>query len=80
MNKEKTKNTAINDPVILEFKKTLVEKFSTDVTNVFLYGSRAHGDFEQESDYDVIVLVNKISKNLEDQICTMAWEFGFERG
>ena len=73
------KNIPITDPVILAFKKRLLERFSIDIRKVLLYGSRARGDFEQESDYDVIVLVDKADKTLEEQICNTAWDFGFER-
>jgi predicted nucleotidyltransferase len=66
------------DPIIISFKKKILEKFPQAVRNVLLYGSRARGDFEKESDYDVIVLVDKADKDLEESICVMAWDIGFE--
>jgi len=72
------KKASITDPIILEFKKRLLERFPGIVRHVFLYGSRARGDFERESDYDLIILVDKASKDLEERICVMAWDMGFE--
>lgn len=71
-------STPIIDPVISAFKKRLLEKFSGSVKKVLLYGSRARGDFEQGSDYDLIVLVDEMDKSLEERICILAWDFGFE--
>lgn len=68
----------INDPVILELKKRLLSSFSKNIKKILLFGSRARGDFEQESDYDVIVLVGRADKDLEERICNTAWDFGFE--
>lgn len=67
-----------SDPVISAFKERLLERFSRNVRKVLLYGSRARGDFEAESDYDILVLVDRAGKDLEEQISTLAWDVGFE--
>ncbi len=70
--------TSIHDPIIPALKKKLLEKFPGAIKNVLLYGSRARGDFERESDYDLIILIDKASKDLEERICALAWDIGFE--
>jgi predicted nucleotidyltransferase len=76
---DKMAKPTISDPLILAFKKRLCERFPREVRKVLLYGSRARGDFSQGSDYDVIVLVERTNKELEEQICALAWDFGFEQ-
>ncbi|MBI4288412.1 MAG: nucleotidyltransferase domain-containing protein [Chloroflexi bacterium] len=54
-------------------------KFGAHIKDVILFGSRARGDFDQDSDYDVIVLVDKKTPELSDQIGDLAWEIGLQR-
>ena len=70
------------DPV----EKKIVDKFALlvreklSVHRVEVFGSRARGDADPDSDMDVLVVVNDISPELEDYISECAWEAGFERG
>ena len=53
-------------------------------SNLWLYGSRARGDFRPESDWDLIVLVDKQKQQLQDfdkyayPFVEMGWEMGEE--
>ncbi|MBF8266208.1 MAG: nucleotidyltransferase [Dehalococcoidia bacterium] len=54
-------------------------KFGHQVNAVILFGSRARGDSQEWSDYDLIVLVDKKTPELRETISETAWEFGFSR-
>ncbi len=42
-------------------------------SSLYLYGSRARGDFHADSDWDLLVLLDK--KNIEDKDYDMLYEF-----
>ena len=44
------------------------------MNRIILFGSRARGDAHKDSDYDVLLLVKKHTKELEDQINDIAYE------
>ena len=50
------------------------------IDHVVLFGSRARGDAEPDSDMDVLVVVDDLTEDMEDYISECAWEAGFERG
>ncbi|WP_297506119.1 nucleotidyltransferase domain-containing protein [Thermococcus sp.] len=49
-------------PELERFVRRIVNYFSGDVT-VILFGSRARGDYNRASDYDLIVISRKMSGN-----------------
>ena len=59
---------------------TLLVKKKLSVDRIELFGSRARGDAEPDSDMDVLVIVDDLSPELEDYISECAWEAGFEYG
>ena len=68
------------------FEKQILETFAhlvrkiVSLLSVVLFGSRARGDAEPDSDMDVLVIVNDLTEEMEDYISECAWEAGFERG
>jgi predicted nucleotidyltransferase len=69
--------TTVKDPIMEEFVQKI--KQIPEVKKVILYGSRARGDFEEWSDYDIIVLVSIKNKNIESQIDNTAWNINYKR-
>ncbi|HHT9135530.1 MAG TPA: nucleotidyltransferase domain-containing protein [Candidatus Avalokitesvara rifleensis] len=69
-----------SDQITKQLAKTLREKLGGEIQGIILFGSRARGDFYEDSDYDVIVLVNKKTRELRDKIHQIAWEVGWENG
>ena len=57
-----------------------IEEALQETVQVILFGSYARGDASQESDLDVLVVVNKVDKDTLDMILDIAWQVGFEAG
>lgn len=68
------------------FEKQILETFAhlvrkkASLRSVVLFGSRARGDAEPDSDMDVLVIVDDLMEKDEDYISECAWEAGFESG
>ncbi len=60
------------------FKALLKKKLQEP--HLILFGSRARGDADPDSDLDVLVIVDDLSPELEDYISECAWEAGFKYG
>lgn len=75
----KTK-TKINDSVLNEYLQCLKERFGQHLIKVILYGSRARGDFHKTSDYDLIIILDKITKNTYDLLDEISGEFLYKYG
>lgn len=59
-----SKRTVIGteDPLLREMVDRLVQ--TLDVDRIYLFGSRARGNFDSNSDYDLMVLVNSADEPL----------------
>jgi predicted nucleotidyltransferase len=64
--------------VLNKLKGLLLKKIG--LNSLVLFGSRARGDADQYSDMDVLVVVDRLDKTIEDYISDCAWEAGFEEG
>lgn len=47
----------LDDPILKRFRAALDELYGRRVERVILYGSRARGDADEESDYDVAIFL-----------------------
>jgi predicted nucleotidyltransferase len=51
------------------------------LSHLVLFGSRARGDADLDSDLDVLVVLNTpVSREVEDYVNDCAWEAGLEHG
>lgn len=64
----KSSEKEISDRIIREFARELRSQLGDRIKKIILYGSRARGDFWEVSDFDVIALVDKRTKEVEDKI------------
>jgi uncharacterized protein len=53
--------TSQNDPVLKRFRAAVSEIYGDQVERVVLFGSRARGDAQPESDYDVAVFLRDMT-------------------
>ncbi len=67
-----------SDHITGQLAQDLRERLGEEIQGIILFGSRARGDAYPDSDYDVIVLVNKKTRGLRDRIREIAWEIGWE--
>ena len=49
------------------------------VEEFWVYGSRARGDATDDSDFDVYLVVDNLTRTLRQRIDEVVWEVGFER-
>ena len=69
----------ITDKKVLDkFRSLLSEKL--EVNRLILFGSRSRGDFDPDSDMDVLVVLDERNKTVEDYVADCAWEAGIEYG
>ena len=64
--------------ILKSFINLMAERVSFE--KVILFGSRARGDADPDSDMDVLVIVNELTERKEDYISECAWKAGFESG
>jgi len=61
--------------VIEKFEQLVTQKVK--VLELRVFGSRARGDAAEESDLDVLVVVDRIDHSIDKYISECAWEAGF---
>ena len=71
-----TRETAYT--AVRELKKRLREQFG-DTTEVYLFGSVARGDFDAESDIDVLVLIEgEVDWNIKEAVYDVSFSLELE--
>ena len=70
----------IEESILKRIKSIILEK--EPEARIILYGSRARGNPHPESDWDLIILLNKeiITPNEEKKITYSLYDFGLETG
>jgi len=63
--------------VVKSFVKEIREKLGNNILEVRLFGSKVRGDFEDDSDIDIFILVKKKEK-VRDKISDIAADYFFE--
>ena len=56
----------IDDPVLRRFRAALDELYGDRIERVVLFGSRARGDADEESDYDIAVFLRDFADRWEE--------------
>ncbi len=73
---------AINDPVLKRYMAALDEIYGERIDKVVLFGSRARGDEQQDSDYDVAVFLKALPDRWQelDRLANLRVDFMDETG
>lgn len=66
------------DRRVVERCKNLMLERGVPLHSVVLFGSRARGDEDEDSDYDVLVVVEWLDRTIRGIVSRCAWEVGFE--
>jgi len=67
-------STQIRDNVIKQFVQQVREHFGLHLQQIILFGSRARGEHELDSDYDLLVILDKITPEAEKFINKLSGE------
>lgn len=62
--------------IVTEFKKKAQEVYPG--TRVYFYGSRVSRTNRDDSDYDVLVILDEVNPVVRDIVYDIAWEVGFK--
>lgn len=69
--------------LIYEFSKDMHRLFGQDLSKIIVYGSYARGDYEKDSDVDVMILVKsseEVIRKYRDQVSDCAFEYLIKYG
>lgn len=66
------------DKIIDSFKEEINKKLKNNLIKIILFGSRARGDNDEWSDYDLVVIVNKKDKETEKNVDDISGNLFFE--
>ena len=64
--------TKLENNLLIEFKNMLMAKFPQEVLKLWLFGSRARGQWTPESDLDVLIITRSDDYHLADEIIKIA--------
>lgn len=85
INKEKEREYVITEKdreIVLDLKKRLPEDILPRIRKIIVFGSRATGSAGEESDLDLVVLVDEktpdLEKQLEDIAYNVMWDHDFK--
>jgi predicted nucleotidyltransferase len=72
MNKSKEKE------IVQRFKEKVTETLGERLDRIVLFGSRARGDAEDDSDFDFLVTVMKPHADDKERVRQIAWELSLQ--
>lgn len=64
-----------DDRILDEFVEVINRRFGSSLKNIILFGSRARGDHDRDSDYDFLLIFDSVSRERIDTIDEVAGDF-----
>ncbi len=62
------------DPVVVDFATHLKQALGAHLRELWLFGSRARGEARPDSDYDLLILVDRDAKELRERVLDLQVE------
>lgn len=62
--------------IVKEFKSKLQAYFPG--AEIYFYGSRVNNTHQDDSDYDILVILSEVNPTIRDTVYDIAWEIGFK--
>ena len=66
------------EQILVELKKSIEEIAGDRLIKMVLYGSRARGDYDDDSDIDIAIIIRGLSRELKHQILNRVADIEFE--
>jgi predicted nucleotidyltransferase len=67
------------DDIILDlFLQQMRQRLGEHLRQIILFGSRARGDFDSDSDYDCLALVDEVSPGIDEAIAEIMGQLLYE--
>lgn len=60
--------------IIQKYKNELEKNYSSEIGKFYLFGSKARGDFQQNSDIDILITLKNYNWKLGDKIRRIGYE------
>ncbi len=77
----------IRQPKLKDFERQALRKLKEKIkerfaeAKIILYGSKVRGDFDEESDIDILVLIDEdVNNQIEEEILKIVYEIELEYG
>ncbi|MFA4852675.1 MAG: nucleotidyltransferase domain-containing protein [Bacteroidales bacterium] len=65
----------INEKILTELKSYLLQNLGNDINDIILFGSRINNNYSKDSDYDILIILNKNYDNkYEDKIIDLCYD------
>ena len=56
------------DEITQQFADSVRQRLREHLKKIILFGSRARGDADEDSDYDILVVVDRLDKKTKEQV------------
>jgi predicted nucleotidyltransferase len=68
----------LQDPLLEKLTENVKISLGNNLKKIILFGSRARGDFQTDSDYDILVLVNEYHQDIRKKLNDIGGDFFYE--
>ena len=68
----------VEKKIVRSYVKELKNRMGNEIVKIVLFGSKVRGDFNQESDIDIFVLVREKTQDIRDRIGDLTADYIFD--
>jgi predicted nucleotidyltransferase len=66
------------EQILIDLKKSIEEIAGNRLLKIVLYGSRARGDYDDDSDTDIAIIIRGLTREMKHQILSRVADIEFE--